>query len=158
MFSCGKKVTVIQARLVGESTPFQSECVTSEQVALKIARHYSYALAVLASGDTLASIHQLHEVLMQDSTYWAAYYSLGLIDSPYDEPTCADHYRDALRFAPPEDSVRSMIYIAMGACHEKQTALGYAEQNYRTALQLNPSSEPAREGLERVLALKQDER
>lgn len=155
---CQERMTVVKAKLVTRNYPARVQAIGATASDTLAARAYSSGLEALASGDTTRAVQQFVQSLKTDSGNWSAYYMLGLLGAASGGDDCLSRLRSALQYAPPVDSIRSQIYVAMAACYERQTDLAFAEQNYWTALQLNPNSEAARAGLERVRSLRRVER
>lgn len=97
------------------------------------------------------AISTLRQAVALDPRHWQPYYFLGLVKTQTEEYGVADAFlTTSLDLAPPDNRVRSQIYLALGENCEAQALYGLAYQHYRTALDLHAGSDVARQALNRV--------
>ncbi len=93
----------------------------------------------------------LRQAVALDPRHWQPYYFLGLVKTQTEEYGVADAFlTTSLDLAPPDNRVRCQVYLALGENCEAQALYGQAVRHYRTALDLHPGSDVARQGLARL--------
>ncbi|HWR82307.1 MAG TPA: hypothetical protein VN285_03295 [Candidatus Deferrimicrobium sp.] len=105
----------------------------------------------LRQGELTSACRQFERAIEIESTGWQAHYYLGLVlgrQERYEESLESLH--SGLAFAPQDKRVRSRIYLALAECWENQRKYRHAELNYITALNLDPDSSPAADGVARM--------
>lgn len=117
----------------------------------------SYAfrgLALYQNGLLDSSRTVLLEALEQDPSDWRVYYLLALIDYRLERYEAAERiFQTSLVFCPDTRENRALVYSALGLTLEQEGELGRAKQHFLTALNLDPESETARDGLQRLTTL-----
>jgi Flp pilus assembly protein TadD len=113
-------------------------------------------LILLRQGDLEAADRHFRQAADIDPMDWRSHYYLGLTLIKRERYAGAhQELNTSLSLAPGEKRIRCLIYLAIGECWEKQGNLGQAKLSYITALNLNPDSTPAADGLARVEKLRQ---
>lgn len=92
--------------------------------------------------------------LLEAPSDWRAHFVLALLDIADGNYDGAQRcLQTALRFSPSEPEQRAVIYLGLGQALERQGQSALSKQHYLTALNLDSSMAPARDGLDRLMPL-----
>lgn len=149
--NCGKKPKIIKAKYITEKeyqilSGYRQESVNSsfnyvfsQGVTLFQKERYDSARTVFVNA------------LAFNNRAWRVYYFLGLIATRTQEYRKAEiNLLTSLKYVSDDRKARSLLYLALGENYEQQENYGKAEQHFITALNLNPGSTSAKQGLRRL--------
>lgn len=151
---CSGDMVSMKARPAAETQPIGTAVPVDS---LTTANQEKFA-ALLHDGQMLfrqqqyaEAVSSLREAVALEPNHWQPYYFLGQIKTQTEEFNVADALLStSLKLAPSDPRLRSQIYVALGENCEAQALYGRAAQLYRTALNLHPDAEVARQGLARL--------
>ncbi len=146
---CSRHFTVIRAQQkTGNPTVQNTNTSTTERSFEETMRE---GLILFRQGNMEASQLQFEKAIEQSPYNWRGYYYLGLVLTKKEQyAPASSRLFNSLDYAPEDKRERSLIYVAIAENYEAQGEFGKAELNYHTALNLNPNSQQARNGMLRL--------
>ena len=151
LYACGNRMTVTRAALEsGNNTPDDAQ-PSPEITELPADPLLNEGLSLFRSGDFGLALEKFKMSLAIDSTNWLSCYYHGLSQVKLGVPSAAGRsLHRSLEYAPADKRLRSRIYTALGETREMQGEYQRAKLDYLTALNLNPESADAQEGIDRI--------
>jgi len=147
---CSHNFTVVKAQL-GSDQPVSSKNSLADSRQDDYEKTLHEGLMLFRQGKIYASKKQFEKAVSQSPENWRGHYYLGLALTRLEKYTPAStSLYTSLDLATSNKRERSLIYLAIAKNFEAQGEYGKAELNYITALNLNPDSQQAREGVLRL--------
>jgi len=111
---------------------------------------YALGLHYQTTGRPREAIEAYHQITDLNEAYWNAYYNIGWVylELIHAYDSSAQFFTKAIQYGP--QNYYEAVYNR-GLCYERQSKLAEAEQEYRSALKMNPQYDAAAHGLSRVL-------
>ncbi len=156
---CSNRMDTVKARYMGPDPRVGPVVSTGARLSPQANDWLEEALALYEDGKFDSCYQVLEKQISHDPSSWQAYYLKGRIETYKDEfEKSLRSLRLALQFCPDDTRSRAMVYLALAQCHEKSGDTARAQQNFVTALNLDPESEQARRGVERLKPMTSIER
>ncbi len=148
---CSQRIQLVKARRLDPPQEMDQRDEREPHASSSYDRLIEDGLVLYRRADLKGARRLFERATAIDSTYWLGHYYLGLAltDAGEHAQARAD-LLSSLDYAPRDKRIRSLIYVALAECWESQGNMGQARLNFLTALNLDPASAPATQGLERV--------
>ncbi|MEW5994035.1 MAG: hypothetical protein AB1744_06530 [Candidatus Zixiibacteriota bacterium] len=150
-FGCTQQVDVIKTRYRPAEQPQPADRTAQSSADSLFQRTLDEGLRLLQQDSLMEAGLCFDRALAIDSSQWMPYYYLAGIDAEKENYSKARaHLFSSLEKAPVDKQVRSLIYSALAESWESEGNLGRAHLDFLTALNLDPNSKRASEGLDRI--------
>ena len=154
ILGCSGGMDTVKARYLGQRPVADPVAVTAQKDSKPDEPRLSQAKELYGRGSLDSCLTIVDRELSLNPDRWQAYYLKGMIQTERDEfEQSLETLRMALRHCPNTATDRSLVYVALGNCYERSGQTARAQQSFITAFNLDPLSEQARSGIERLKPL-----